>query len=223
MRYERKFAVESLGFDEILRVIQLHPAHFSEVYPPRWVNNIYLDTEGLDSYLDNVNGVMARVKHRVRWYGEPFGPIDEPRWEIKLKRGFVGEKRSYRLKPFTLDSDLTAQDLLGRMAEATDGILLKEQLRNLRPKMFNRYRRLYYLSFDRRFRITVDHRMSYGRFPPRQRKFFGEMDEERTVVELKYDVEHDPEAQLITSAFPFRLTKNSKYVTGVYSAFCTGF
>jgi hypothetical protein len=62
--------------------------------------------------------------------------------------------------------------------------------------------------------------MSYSRFPPRQRKFFSEMDGERTVVELKYDIEHEPGAQLITSAFPFRLTKNSKYVTGVYSAFC---
>ena len=220
IRYERKFAVDSLDFDQVLSVIKLHPAQFTMVYPPRYVNNIYLDTEGLDSYHDSVNGVMIRMKHRLRWYGEPSGSIGEPRYEIKLKRGFVGEKLSYPLKPFTLDSDLTARNILGKLAESSDRVRLKEQLRNLRPKIFNRYRRLYYLSFDRKFRLTVDHQMSYGRFPPRQRKFFGEMDKEPTVVELKYDVDCDSEAHLITSVFPFRLTKNSKYVTGVYSAFC---
>ena len=221
MRYERKFAVDSLDFDYIVRSIQVHPAHFTQVYPPRYVNNIYLDTEDLTSYHDNVNGVMVRVKHRLRWYGEPVGPIAEPKYEIKFKRGLIGGKSNYTLEPFTLDSNLTAADLLGALAESTDNPMRKEQLRLLRPKILNRYRRLYFLSFDRKFRITVDHEMTYGRFPPRQRKFFGELDEARTVVELKYDVHCDSEAQLVTSAFPFRLTKNSKYVTGVYSALCS--
>ncbi|MFT6321967.1 MAG: hypothetical protein ACJAT4_002902 [Granulosicoccus sp.] len=35
------------------------------------------------------------------------------------------------------------------------------------------------------------------------------------VMEMKYDVDDDQEAGKVSSAFPFRLTKNSKYVNGV--------
>ena len=34
-------------------------------------------------------------------------------------------------------------------------------------------------------------------------------------MELKYDTEHDMEANTISGFFPFRMTKNSKYVNGV--------
>ena len=40
-------------------------------------------------------------------------------------------------------------------------------------------------------------------------------DEEKTVVELKYDQQYADGARGITEHFPFRVTKNSKYVIGV--------
>ena len=35
------------------------------------------------------------------------------------------------------------------------------------------------------------------------------------VFELKYEPEHDEEARRISSWFPFRMTRSSKYVTGL--------
>ena len=35
------------------------------------------------------------------------------------------------------------------------------------------------------------------------------------IVELKYDTEHDEYANRISASFPFRLSKNSKYVNGI--------
>ena len=40
-------------------------------------------------------------------------------------------------------------------------------------------------------------------------------DEEKIVVELKYNDQHAKGARSITKNFPFRVTKSSKYVTGV--------
>ena len=40
-------------------------------------------------------------------------------------------------------------------------------------------------------------------------------EDNKIVVELKYDQEKNDEAQEIGTNLPFRLTKNSKYVTGI--------
>ena len=40
-------------------------------------------------------------------------------------------------------------------------------------------------------------------------------DDEKTVIELKYNQQHADGARSITTNFPFRVTKNSKYVIGV--------
>ena len=45
------------------------------------------------------------------------------------------------------------------------------------------------------------------------------IDYDSVILELKYDQENDQEAQDITTIFPFRITKNSKYVTGVQKIF----
>ena len=35
------------------------------------------------------------------------------------------------------------------------------------------------------------------------------------VVELKYEVEQEPQANYVAGFFPFRVTRNSKYVQGI--------
>ena len=44
-------------------------------------------------------------------------------------------------------------------------------------------------------------------------------DNASVILELKYDQEHDFGASHITSSFPFRITKSSKYVSGVEKTF----
>ena len=63
--------------------------------------------------------------------------------------------------------------------------------------------------------MTLDNKMSFYSINPINHNFKIFSDQEKTVVELKYD-EHDLDgAKDITSYFPFRVTKNSKYVTGI--------
>ena len=45
----------------------------------------------------------------------------------------------------------------------------------------------------------------------------GSIDSLNTVVELKYDPEAEEDARWVSSHFPFRMTKSSKYVNGIAS------
>jgi len=98
-RYERKFLVDQLDAHQVRAMVKLHPSMFYEPYPPRYVNNLYLDTEGMENYLDNVSGVGERRKVRIRWYGDLFRDIEKPMLEFKIKNGLVGTKHISLLPP----------------------------------------------------------------------------------------------------------------------------
>ena len=85
-RYERKFVISELLQQEIELIIRFHPAMFSEIHQPRWVNNIYFDSFGARNYRDNVEGLRNRVKVRLRWYGSFFGLVKELRLEKKKEK-----------------------------------------------------------------------------------------------------------------------------------------
>ena len=59
-RYERKLLVDQLDAHQVRALVKLHPSMFYEPYPPRYVNNLYLDTVGMKHYFDNVDGAEER-------------------------------------------------------------------------------------------------------------------------------------------------------------------
>ena len=216
-RYERKFMVEDLLPQQVSALIKQHPRMFISPYPPRYINNLYLDTPELVNYFDNVNGSTLRRKVRVRWYGEPFGKIDSPMLEIKLKDGVVGTKRTYPLEPFILDVDFCDRYFQSVVSKSNIPPLVKSNLRGFSVVLFNRYYRDYYATQDGAFRVTRDtHQIFYkvngtfgNQFVHRQRQ------EKEVIVELKYEKEQDPHANRVAGFFPFRVTRNSKYVQGI--------
>jgi hypothetical protein len=215
-RYERKFLISQLSSYEIESFVRLHPAAFSEIYSPRFVNNIYFDTVGMEAYNDNLIGIKDRLKVRIRWYGELFGYIEKPVLELKIKRGFLGGKMHYPLGPFNLDGSysITLQQNLFARADIPE--LVKDYLKSLRFSLLNRYRRKYYQSADGKYRITIDAGMEYYRIDGANNYFLaktGRLD--YAIMELKYAQEDDDGAISITSLFPVRITKSSKYVAGV--------
>ncbi len=217
-RYERKFLVERMDTQHIRALVQLHPAMFVMPYPPRWVNNIYLDTPDLSNYLDNVEGAVDRRKVRLRWYHGLFEHTSSATLEFKIKRGMVGRKVQFDLGAFRLDEDFT-QSGFSDFLQAADlppdvKLLLHAQI----PVLVNRYRRWYYATTDGRFRVTVDTAMSFYHITPMHNTFrFKHVDHIQNVVELKYQKVDDPAASRIASAFPFSVFKNSKYVLGMES------
>ena len=215
-RYERKFVSSQLDRHGLKHLILLHPAFFREIYWERQVNNIYFDTPDLRYFYDNVVGQSNRRKVRIRWYGTSEGKIDRPVLEFKIKSGTLGRKASFDLAPIDLDGELGLgffQDLF-KKSDLPEGVL--EELKGLNPSLLNNYSRRYYRSVDHKFRFTVDYDLKYFDFSSNLFSLgLGKRDLQNTILELKYDQEHDDQAMEITQHLPIRLNKSSKYVNGI--------
>lgn len=217
-RKERKYAISEVDFDVVENYVRSHPAMFSNPYPPRLVNNIYFDLPSFQNYSDNVVGAKQRRKFRIRWYGEQFGQIEKPIMEIKIKEGLAGAKKYFPLAPFTLEPGFSAMDIQKFLDDSDIEAEAREALHHFVPTLLNQYYRKYYLSADRRFRLTLDYNVSYTRISRHQNYFMRRVvDRENVIMEIKYDVVDDENVSWISSYFPFRMTKNSKYVNGVDS------
>lgn len=215
-RYERKYQVEQLDGHQIRLFIRLHPALFVMPYPPRWVNNIYLDTPQLDNYSDNISGAVNRCKIRLRWYHGLFDQSDEMALEFKIKQGIIGRKIQYSIHSFKLDESFNSRFLKEHFI-ASDlpsevKMILKEQM----PVLVNRYKRWYFATADGRFRITVDTDLTFYHVGLLN-NYFRSCHKENIlrVVELKYQKKDDLKASRIASNLPFTVYKNSKYVHGM--------
>lgn len=216
-RYERKYIVpKSMPLNELVAIVKSNSAFFREVFYERQVNNIYFDTNGYKFYFDNVDGVADRQKARIRWYGDTLGSIQKPKLEIKIKNGIVGDKWTFDLNPFILESAITGQDLKNLFADSNLPRPIYEMVRGLNPALINAYTRRYFISADEKFRITLDYEVFYRNIKTRMNNFNKmPLSDPFNVVELKYGLEDDRLASSISNEFPFRLSKNSKYVNGV--------
>jgi hypothetical protein len=215
-RFERKFVTNQLDNKGLEHIVMIHPAMFSEIFWERQVNNVYFDTPALNYFFDNVVGKSQRRKVRIRWYGETNGLIEKPVLEFKVKSGMLGKKVSFDLQPFNL-KESTGLDFFGGLFKKSglpDSIL--EELVGLKPSLLNRYRRRYYRSADPAFRFTIDYDLRYFDFSDVSIALgIGKKDLHNTILELKYDQQHDREAMQITQHLPIRLNKSSKYVNGI--------
>ena len=217
-RYERKFVVSEFLQQKIELIIRLHPALFSEIHHQRWVNNIYFDSFSARNYHDNIEGLRNRVKVRIRWYGSFWGKVKEPMLEFKLKEGILGAKKIFPLSPFFIDEKIGVTGINDMIRNSDLPDLVKTYLSPLTPCLLNRYLRRYYRSWDRSYRITVDSGMECNTIGSQfQVLFLKDSDNINTILELKYDSSKDANVDTITNHFPFRMTKNSKYVNGIES------
>lgn len=215
-RYERKFLLDQLDGQEVLALVKRHPALFSEIYPPRYINNIYFDHPLLENYHDNIAGAPHRKKARVRWYHDLFGTVNQPTLEFKLKEGLMGTKISYNFPEFEFQRGFSERYLRELIQSSNLPLEILLYLETVEPVLVNRYRRWYLATPDRKFRITVDVDLSYYHLKKINNQFlFSQTDRRSTILELKYQREQDPQANRISSGFPFRMTRSSKYVQGI--------
>ena len=220
LRYERKFLITDYSHIDVRQLLRFHPARFSEIFHERNVNNIYFDTLGMNHYYDNVEGEKERRKIRIRWYGNIFGEISSPTLEYKIKNGLLGKKMSYALNSFVLNSSFDKERIVNALRLDSIPIAVKNELYSLKPLLLNSYTRNYFLSEDKKFRITIDHHLTYYTIRYDGNTFLNKVvDNKSTVLELKYDSVFENEAKDIATAFPFMLTKNSKYLQGLEKVF----
>lgn len=214
-RYERKFVVENMHYAEIVQQIKNNRAAFSPLHQPRYINNIYFDTNDLDFFTDNVSGKGSRKKVRIRWYGDLMGHISNPVLEFKMREGMVGNKLSFALAPFTVDNNFTGAYMQDVFKASDLPNWVKTVLPMLNPALLNRYHRQYFTTFNNNFRLTVDDELTYYGIGNGLNNFMEKHTSDDVIVELKYDNIHDgKDAAYVTNNLPFRLSKSSKYVNG---------
>ena len=214
-RYERKFATHS-DPREVATVIRTHPGHFREVFAARQINNIYLDSIDRRAFHDNVIGLDRRQKTRIRWYGERFGTPDRMTLEMKKRVSLVGTKESYALEPFEFSRGFSIGDLERALERSTLPPEIRIDLAEKELALLNSYQRRYFVSRDGRYRVTIDGNLEFWRLSQHDNRVLGRYTEPGAiVVELKYDANLDDEAHTLSKLFPFRLSRNSKYVAGI--------
>ena len=216
LRFERKITIHASDRWEILHRVNTHRAFFREIYAPRQVNNVYLDTLELKFYHDNKIGISERKKVRIRWYGATFGAISRPRLEYKLKYGLLGDKWVFDLPEIYIAQGFSVIYLHDMLKNADLPNPILEDLTNLRPTLLNSYQRTYFQTADKKFRLTLDEQLCYYRIDHFNNQFLGKhLDDKDYILELKYAPEEDSLANEIAGSLAYRLDKSSKYVNGI--------
>ncbi len=215
-RYEKKYVISSLNENKFYFCLKKHPLIFQKSYSDRFINNIYFDTPALDFYWDNVNGLSKRIKVRIRWYGNTYGLIKNPILEFKIKNNNLGKKFFIKLNNITIDYNLNIEKIYEEFNGLKISPLIKKYLLKLRMSLMNGYNRKYYISNNKKFRITYDYGLQFLLIKNYNNNFNNILkSSNRRIFEIKYDKIMDKDASNISNHFPFRITKSSKYVFGI--------
>jgi hypothetical protein len=137
--------------------------------------------------------------------------------EKKHKRGSLGAKTSVVCDgPFQFEGQ-HHRDLAGQLLARDLGPLaVCPRMANV-PVLFNHYQREYYVTSDRRVRLTIDTRLKfydqieYARFNHR----FARPVEDLMVIELKADREHEDLVTQVANEYAFRALAFSKFSVGL--------
>jgi hypothetical protein len=221
LRYELKLVCGGSWRAQAQSWMQLHPAGFATAYPPRRVNNIYLDTPSCDSLSANLAGVSKRQKLRLRWYGDDPQHI-QPWLELKVKENLLGDKKR-ALLPCTIDLTQSWVEILRIVQNHAPDECRPWLSGMIRPTLFNRYQREYYVTPDGAIRATVDF-SQYAcdqRFSPSPNLRYSLPIPDTTIIEIKGAPEEIDRLQEIVNLFPIPRSRNSKYVSGLLMALFT--
>jgi hypothetical protein len=214
-RFERKFTT-TWPYQDTIALIKRNTAQFREIYDERHINNIYFDDIHFGNYFANDDGIRSRLKTRIRWYGDLSGDIERPVLEIKVKRGWAGEKPTFRLAPFTLGAEFSSLDAQALFRRSELPGWIHQRVLSETPTIINRYARRYFLSADGSCRLTIDRDLRFcrcpfpGEFVPRYHE-----PRQTLIIEMKYSCLGDLGIDMFSNDFRFRMTKFSKYATGV--------
>lgn len=209
-RYERKFIIQHLTIEKLINDIKIHPASFKEIFNKRIINNIYFDKYDLGFFKENIDGNSKRSKIRLRWY-ENESTI-KPNLEIKTRKGILGKKFVLGLETVKLDSRKNTNNIINQILKKNKLHSIKSKI--LLPTLYNSYSRRYFISADSNFRVTIDQDQIF-RSPNHNFPNAFEFKSGALIMEIKYHHSQNYLADGLTQFFPFRVSKNSKYVNGI--------
>lgn len=216
-RYERKYIAPDMSIKDVCLMVKLNPLLFTEIYNQRRVNSVYFDTKDLCSYRENMKGIGNRAKIRVRWYGEDISHAEKPNLEVKIKTGYANRKLTVPLESLNVKKSLRE---VGKYLSEGDilSTLLGKKMRMVDPIILISYNRKYFLSADKKYRLTIDTDVKFSG-TDNMDNFVSLFEDKGCIVEIKYNFDDDDRFRKFSNTIPFRLSRCSKYVFGIDSIF----
>ena len=202
----------------------LYNSPFKKKYNNRGVNSLYYDTINFDFANDNISGQSNRLKIRARWYTvnnesflNGFSSSKFFRLEIKRKKNNYSDKIFFSKKSSNKKSSIIEQR-----------IFLKKELKNelskiselshliLNDIIFVGYNREYFEhTFTENIRLTIDKDLSCLNCSKILNPNNTRISNNFIIVELKFKQENENIVKNILKSFPFRQTRDSKYLYAI--------
>tara|TARA_B100002019_G_C21268597_1_gene600851 strand:+ start:936 stop:1616 length:681 start_codon:yes stop_codon:yes gene_type:complete len=183
----------------------------NRLYQDRKIESIYFDTFDLQSARDNIDGLPNRVKYRLRKYND--NNYNNSFIEFKIKLNKFNAKKIY---PFKVNSkkidfsnifDLKTFNLINQANDALNLIGYKKLL----PILEVSYLRSYYYFED--VIITLDRKIYYKLLSNYEK--LNIKTDDATIIEIKANENKLNSVSNFIDEIPFRVTRNSKYITGL--------
>ena len=217
-RYEIKFIAGSFEYHRVLNWLRQHHSCLQTEYPDRKVNNVYFDSLTHHSFCENIIGSSSKSKVRLRWYGASKNPVNSS-LEIKCKRNQLNWKLIYKIQ-----GELGAEGWNWRRisSEIRRQLPLNAKMwleMSPQPVLINRYVRKYFLSKDKKVRVTLDRDLDVY---DQSRKSFPNYSLKSNlpkvlVLEVKFPKELRDHVVQTFGDIPLRGSRFSKYVSGFLS------
>ena len=221
-RSEIKFVCYQHNYFLLKNWIKLHKFNFFKEYEDRNVNNIYFDSFNYKAFNDNLTGLPSRLKVRYRWYGELFSEnsTNEGSLEFKFRKNIYGYKKVFKIKDLTLNMNSKWSDIKNKILNALTPEYKILYDRNSEKILINQYKREYFISRNKKIRITLDKNIKIfdQRFTFDKPNFkFKNYTQDYSVMEFKFNKEDKILLNDLDISVPIKASRNSKYINGVRS------
>ena len=221
-RSEIKFVCYQHNYFLLKNWIKLHKFNFFKEYEDRNVNNIYFDSFNYKAFNDNLTGLPSRLKVRYRWYGELFSEnsTNEGSLEFKFRKNIYGYKKVFKIKDLTLNMNSKWSDIKNKILNALTPEYKILYDRNSEKILINQYKREYFISKNKKLRITLDKNIKIfdQRFTFDKPNFkFKNYTQDYSVMEFKFNKEDKILLNDLDISVPIKASRNSKYINGVRS------
>jgi len=215
-RIELKAVLRSTDIN-ILEGWIIRQTSLRKLFDSRNISNLYFDTPEYISVSDNIDGISKRTKIRYRWYGDGgLGCVSSGNLEFKRKHNNEGWKEQFGVE-LTGESVKTYREILAFIQK---NIPLDKQIEfskyNL-PTVLNNYNRKYYITMDSKIRVTVDTSITAydQRWSDKVSAARRIIMPDVVIVEFKFSPGDKNLLVELINNFPFRVSKNSKYISSM--------
>ena len=189
-RKEKKIRVTVNEFFKLQSLLQ--QKGMKELFKPRVISSIYLDTVDMNMFHDSEEGVLPRKKVRIRWYNEN--------------------------KKFTLENKTSSIEGRFKVTSKLDSSLLVNEfkIKSRRDSQYGLIQPILKVSYERSYfmlnnmRITFDKNITYQYLrTENNRKYF----EPERVVEIKIPISCSDD--FVEKHIPYPTARFSKYSRGL--------